>query len=396
MTAAASVRSNRSLVSALRRRRRIRAGLVQLVYIITGGVVGVLASRLDWARTISADQLTAYFAGIGAGLMALVSVVYALLFLVVQFGSTTHSPRLNLFRDSPLVWHAFGVFLGSFAYVSTVVLSTKPGDRVSVVVPILGVLSVLASLAIARRLQLSALNSLQLAPILQDLGDRGRAVIDELFPHPYVETPVGSLDLPGHSHQVRWPWSPAVLRQIDLPPLLAVAERFDAEVFLAVSVGDMMWQDEVVFHVSTGLAAEQDQELLSGLEAGMERSFPQDPLLAFRLLNDIGLRASSPANSDPYTVVQVIDAIEGLLRRLAIRNLDVSVVIGSDRVSRVRLSLPGWEEFLEGAVDELIDSDRAIPMVQQRLITLLDHLMAISPPARHPALQRRRQLLADR
>jgi uncharacterized membrane protein len=214
---------NRSLVRALRRRRQLRAGLVQLLYVAVGVALGVLMPRVNWVPRVDADQVTAVFAGIGGGLIALVSVVYALLFLVVQFGATTHSPRLNLFRDSPLVWHAFGVFLGSFAYVSSVALGTAAGATVSILVPILGLLSVLASLAIARRLQLSALRSVQLAPILQDLADRGRAVLDQLYPEPFAEALPSSLAEPDHPVGVVWPWPPAVLRQIDLPPLLAVA-----------------------------------------------------------------------------------------------------------------------------------------------------------------------------
>ena len=396
----ASAPRNRSLVRALRRRRQLRAGLVQLAYVAVGAVAGVLSVQVSWTPRIDGDHLTAVFAGIGGGLIALVSVVYGLLFLVIQFASTTHSPRLNLFRDSPLVWNAFGVFLGSFAYVSTVALTTAPGATVSILVPALGLLSVLVCMAFARRLQLSALNSLQLAPILQDLADRGRTVLDQLYPAPFTDAPPGSLAAPEHPIAVVWPWLPAVLRQIDLPPLLAVAERLDGEIVMTVGVGDMLWQNEVVIKVSGDLpsgrlSVQDENEMLAGFEAGIERSFAQDPLLAFRLLNDIGLRACSPANSDPYTAIQVLDTIEGLLRRLTTRHLDVSVVPGGDGRPRVRLALPDWDRFLEAAVDEFLDAGRGFPTVRRRLLTLLDNLIALSPAPRLPALQRRRALLAD-
>jgi uncharacterized membrane protein len=157
----------------------------------------------------------------------------------------------------------------------------------------------------------------------------------------------------------------------------------------------MLWKDQVVIQVSTAPSAEEEEELLTGIEAGIERSFAQDPLLVFRLLNDIGLRALSPANSDPYTAIQVLDTIEGLLRRLTTRHLDVSVVPGGDGRSRVRLSLPDWEKFLVAAVDELLDGGRDLPTVRRRLLTLLNNLIALSPPPRLPALQRRRGQLTD-
>jgi uncharacterized membrane protein len=112
------------------------------------------------------------------------------------------------------------------------------------------------------------------------------------------------------------------------------------------------------------------------------------------LLNDIGLRALSAAINDPYTAVQVIDAIEGLLRRLITRHLDVGSIPGSDGRSRVRLSMPDWDDFVRAAVDELIETGRGISTVRHRLATMLDNLIALSPPARLSALQQRRVQLS--
>jgi len=39
----------------------------------------------------------------------LVSVIFSLLFLVVQWAFSSLSPRLNLFRDDPIVWRMFGL-----------------------------------------------------------------------------------------------------------------------------------------------------------------------------------------------------------------------------------------------------------------------------------------------
>jgi uncharacterized membrane protein len=293
-----------------------------------------------------------------------------------------------------LVWHAFGFFLGTFAYVFTTVLAGAPGESVSILVPILGLLAVLASLGIARRLQLSALNSVQLAPILQDVSTRGRAALDQLYPEPFAEGTAVPWSAPVKAVGVVWPWPAAVLRQIDLPPLLAVAERLDADVRLTVGVGEMLWEQEVFIEITVAPTDGDERELLTGVEAGIERSFAQDPLLAFRLLNDIGLRAVSAAINDPYTAVQVIDAIEGLLRRLITRHLDVGSIPGSDGRSRVRLSMPDWDDFVRAAVDELIETGRGISTVRHRLATMLDNLIALSPPARLSALQQRRVQLS--
>jgi hypothetical protein len=64
-----------------------------------------------------------------------------------------------------------------------------------------------------------------------------------------------------------------------------------------------------------------DAAVLAALVTGQERSFHQDPLFAFRLLADIGLRALSPAINDPATAVRVLSTVESLLQVLVSRDL---------------------------------------------------------------------------
>jgi hypothetical protein len=60
-------------------------------------------------------------------MVTLIGLVYSPLFLVVQFGSTTFTPRPNLFRDAPIVWHAFGFFTGIIVFSFTTVLFDRQG-----------------------------------------------------------------------------------------------------------------------------------------------------------------------------------------------------------------------------------------------------------------------------
>jgi len=136
--------------------------------------------------------------------------------------------------------------------------------------------------------------------------------------------------------------------------------------------------------------------LLSAFDTGIERTFEQDPSLALRLLNHIGLRALSPAVNDPYTAIQALDSIEALLRRLAIQQLDLGAVTGADGRARIRLTMPGWEDFVSAGLDELIHTGTATPTVRKRLTALVDNLLELCPPARRVALESRRGRLAER
>ena len=118
---------SRPLVQALRRRRSLRAGLVQFLYIVVGVALGLLVPTIDVGPRIPSVETVTLMAGLTAGLLALTGVVFALLFLVVQFAATAQSPRLHLFRDNPLVWHALGLVVGVMVYatVSAVVAGAR-------------------------------------------------------------------------------------------------------------------------------------------------------------------------------------------------------------------------------------------------------------------------------
>lgn len=129
-----------------------------------------------------------------------------------------------------------------------------------------------------------------------------------------------------------------------------------------------------------------DEAVLAGLVTGQERTFHQDPLFAFRLLADIGLRALSPAVNDPATTVQVLDTIESLLLPLATRDLNVAEVADSAGTVRVVLALPSWDDYLRIAMEDLTESAASSPMVLRRARVLLASLLSAAPAPRRPAI----------
>ena len=68
-------------------------------------------------------------------MISLVTVIYSLLFVVVQWVSGAFSMRLALFRDDPIVWRAFAYSIGLFVFCFTAAFAIGNDQRVSVVVP---------------------------------------------------------------------------------------------------------------------------------------------------------------------------------------------------------------------------------------------------------------------
>jgi uncharacterized membrane protein len=168
------------------------------------------------------------------------------------------------------------------------------------------------------------------------------------------------------------------LQQLDVRRLAGAAGG--AVIVLRARIGDTLQDGAVVAGLHGGDAS--DAAVLAGLVTGPERTFGQDPLFAFRLLADIGLRALSPAVNDPATAVQVLDTIQSLLVPLASRDLDVAEIADDAGAVKVVLALPSWDDYLRIALEDLIESGSRSPMVLLRARALLAGLVDAAPPQR--------------
>jgi uncharacterized membrane protein len=363
----------------VRARRRRRALLVILV-IAVGVVLGSLLPRIDAGATVRAFRAGQILTAVGFGILGLVTVIYSLLFLVVQSSNTTFTPRLNLFQDDPWIWRTYALALGLFAFSMTAFLQMGDATHVSVALPLFAIAAALAVIALMWKIQAKAFASLQMNFNLDMLQRNGREVVEGLYPErPASETSRSQPPAPTGGRPVLWQRPQTTLQQLELRRLVSAADRSDSIVAFRVRVGQPLWQGATVAEVSGDL---DDDAVLASFVSGANRTFDQDPLLAFRLLADIGLRAVSPAINDPGTAVEVLDAVVGLLLVLAPRDLAVGAIDSPSGVTRIYLTHPAWADFVGEGLDELLVASRNSPMVLARAVTNLTRLAGHVPPDR--------------
>ena len=174
--------SGRRLGRALRRRRRLRAGLAQLIYVLAGITLGILLPHISFFFTVAGPQATEMLAAMGAGLLALMGIAFSLLFLVVQFGPTTFGHRLNLFQGSRFVWNVFGFFTGTVLFAFTAVFSVGSAAQTSGLVPVAATIFLLTGIALFRLLMTRALAAIRLPSILVQVSEQGQGVIQGVYP----------------------------------------------------------------------------------------------------------------------------------------------------------------------------------------------------------------------
>lgn len=373
----------------LRARRRSRAGVAQLMWALAGLALGLALPYVDAGPSVSGTRLAEPLFTLGIGVIGILSIVYTLLFGVVQWSFSSFSPRLTLFRADPLVWRTFAFGVGVFVYSVTAGLVSSKADEVSVLVPVVAVLAVLLAFALIRQLQFQAFLSLQLAHVLAQVAGRGREIIEDIYDIRATSPAPARADeatLPALRSTARWTGPPGVVQQLELHALLKSAADADAVVVFRVGVGDMVYEGSPVADVHGGQLS--GARVCEAVVRGAERSFDQDPMFAFRLLADIALRALSTAINDPATAVDALDATEGLLRALASRDLDVADLVDDAGVLRLRLRLPTWDDYLRTALVDLLPVAAPFEMVLRRLKPLLASLSEMADPADCPAVMR--------
>jgi uncharacterized membrane protein len=365
----------------------MRASLTQLLFVAAGLAAGIFVPKITVSPTVSSGKITDMLFTAGATVIGLVTVIYSLLFLVVQWVSGAFSMRLALFRDDPIVWWTFAYAIGLFVFCFTAAFSIGNDKTVSAAVPAVALALVVGALVLMRVLQTRALTAMLLAPTLAAITRRGREVLDGLYPPGRAGDPRTG-KLPPLSRTVTWPHQPRVLQQLNVEPLVAAASAAGSVVVFRQTVGVTLLAGMPVADVHGGDPGEQ--AVLRSLVTGPERSFDQDPLLAVRLLADIALRALSPAVNDPATAVQAIDSLEGLLGPLAARIGPAEQLADGSGATRVLLHLPRWEEFARDSLDDLIAAAATSPMVLLRLREMLLRLTPSRSAGRELLAARRR------
>ncbi|WP_338491394.1 DUF2254 family protein [Streptomyces sp. SJL17-4] len=389
-----TVGTGHSAERVVRPRRALRAGITHAVAVGVAVVLGILLPAIGGGSRVAADRAVAVLNVLGVGVLSVTTLIFSLMFLVVQWAAGNFSHRLALFRSDPMVWRVFAFVLGVLVYSVTAVLAIGSRATVSVAVPIAALAMAAVAFVLVRRLQLVALRSIQLSHVLDELRDRGLHVLDVYCPPGGApdarESAPGAVPPPeSATASVSWRGTSALVEQFNLVPLVAAAQRGDAAVVLRVKVGDILYHGDAVADVHHGTVPEA--EVLKAVVVGPERTFHQDPVLAFRLLSDIGLRALSSAINDPATAVQALDAIEDLLRHAAAGPIAQKTRSITDASGTVRVILPvaDWEGLLRVGLDDILAIAPGMPMVLARCRKLLVGVLSVAPGHLRSALEER-------
>ena len=382
----------------------MRLWLIPMAYVAASSVCGIVWPRIwrhflsSYTADISVSSAQAVLAAIASGMMALTGLVFALAFVMVQFSAIAYSPRLvNWFARDRLLYHAMGAFSATFIYALFTLATVDRGGSGAVPMfsmALVGAMMLLSMFFFARLVD--RLADLQIANVLQFIGDRGREVIRAMF-----NESDGGLAIESHAAQsladdgqhgptiqtLTYSGYPRAVTELDTKSMIDQAERGEAVIELVAVVGDTLLDGNIVLRVHGGNGKIVLKDLMATVHVGTERTFTQDPKYSIRLLVDIAIKALSPAINDPTTAVQAIDQIEDLLRRLGRYDLQAKLLKGAGGALRVIVPMPTWDDYLQLAFDEIRLFGASSVQVIRRLRAALTGLQGATSEIRAAAIR---------
>jgi uncharacterized membrane protein len=368
-----------------------------LVVIGLAPLLRAIDEAVQWHGTgLDVEGAGALFQTIITLTLSFVVFTFGSLLVAIQVASGQLTPRIiatALLRDN-VVRYSVGLFV--FTLMLTIAALNRLHGHVNhitaLLVAILGVACVTAFLFFIDY----AARLLRPGTLCVRIAEQGLEVIDAVFPRVFAgqdEAPaprdaVGVVD-----RVVAHCGDSAVVLALDIATLTELARRHGGAIELAPQVGDFLAFDEPVFLLHGGAARIPAARLLASVALGSERTLEQDPMFAFRIPVDIGLKALSPAINDPSTAVLAIDQVHRLLRVVGRRELRGDATRDADGVVRVLVRRPQWEDFVHLACVEIRACGASSVQVARRMEAMLADLIALLPPLRRPALQAQRALL---
>jgi len=339
---------------------------------------------------MSSPSAIAILSAIASGMMALTAIVFALVFLGLQVGSTLYSPRLvTVLGRSPFLGHVLGIFTGTFLYsllaIRTVDIAGGPGVNVSVVAT--SFLWLLASIA-ALVLLLPRTRSLTIGEVLQSLERSGASAATRVYA-PAEQVVVEAVELPvlPITGVLLHTTVPMYLVGLDVPSLVRCASEARGVLVVPFAIGDAIIPGDRLVLVRGATRPVDEKRVRRALWLGKERGLDNDPAYALRLLVDIAIRALSPAVNDPTTAVWTLDEIDALLRKLGHSRLEDHQVVDDEGVVRLVHGAPCWADIVALALTEIHQYGRESLQVQRRLAALVRDLSELLPDERRPAIR---------
>jgi uncharacterized membrane protein len=368
-----------------------------VLHLLAARVVHFIDARLDWSGAhVSVEGAKTLCSTVITLALSCIVFTFGSLLVAIQVASGQYTPRIiatTLLRDD-VIRYTVGLFVlsGLFALKAFYRIDTHVPQLVVLITAILGLLTLVAFLYLIDY----AARLLRPVSLTKRVGDAGLAVLKSVYPEMLASGKDAAASVPDvgpAERTILHTGVSGIVVAVDLPQLIAEAEKAGGVIEFAPYVGDFVGMEEPLFFLRGGATAVADKVLRDCVIFGSERTVEQDPLFAFRILVDIAIKALSAAINDPTTAVLAVDQLQRLMRSAGRRNLRADFIYCSAGSLRVVFRTPDWHDFVNLTFAEIRFYGASNLQIARRLRAMIINLANTLPAERHAALRQEFDLL---
>ncbi|TQF74629.1 DUF2254 domain-containing protein [Rhodococcus spelaei] len=381
------------------------------IAVVIALVLGSILSTLNpqpgaWLHRLAfqgtPDDARTLLIGIAGTMITVIALILGLTVVALQLSSTQFSPRIlrNFLRDrsNQLV---LSVFVATFAYsiagLYTVGVSagSRTADYPRLAVSWAIVLLFLSLAALVYEIH-HLTHSLQIDDIMRNVERGTRDVVRRGLPA------VSDAGLPAvpESATVIVSAHTGYVQTVHPGAMVPLAARHAVTVRIAPRVGDHITAGSTplawVWSRSGPVAdlSEVGRTVERAVRIGFERTLEQDAAFGLRQLVDVASKALSPAVNDPYTAVQAVDHLSGIMVSLSRRELGPLVLPAGSDGDTVGVPAYSFADYLDLTCAQIRRYGAREPTVLLALVQLLrDCTAATADDGRRAAIGHQLSLL---
>jgi uncharacterized membrane protein len=263
---------------------------------------------------------------IGASIMTVVSIVFAILLMTLTLASMQFSPRIILsFSTDGVTQWTLGIFLGTFCYCMAALPAARSQPRPSApVATVLGAM-LLAVACVGWLLFFihHISHAISVNHLVHKIASDTERIVDEVMPRPRKAS-----HIPQDERIDELLWKSTLhaetsgyIRFIDSSRLLVLAKQYGIKIRVMRRVGHFVPAGVILLMISRAerMSSELVAELRAAVDLGPSRTLQQDIEFGILQIVDIALKAISPAVNDPSTAISCVDQLSRIMIRVASR-----------------------------------------------------------------------------
>lgn len=314
---------------------------------------------------------------VATGAVTITTLTFSITILALQLASQQFSPRLlrEFARDSTTK-QVLSVLSATFAFAVTGLRGVNSDQPVPILVCLVAALLGLASFAALLAFLTHMVKLLRVDTMMTRVHQDTDRAIREFSP-PYGQpVPAGDdLGLERSAGRMLPARKSGYVQMTDSDLMVEAARRCDSRIRIEVRPGDHVVRGTPIATVwgpsGRPAPADVDDAVHHAVVLRYERTLDQDAAFGFRQLEDIAIKAMSPAINDPTTAVTAVAHMADLLVRLTGRRLGATLHEDENGVGRLIIPDRDLRYYLDLACGQLRRSGKSEPTVLSSLLRML-------------------------